>query len=78
MSHRLEDSEDTKYVDYKEPKTSRRLSAEDAPASSQAASGAQDAESMWNIARESDNPSNKGSYADKGRSVDNVVKESSG
>lgn len=83
MSHRLEGNEETKYADYKEPKTSQKFSTkdEDIPAASQTKGDrqTQDAGSMWNLARESNNPSStRGSYADKDRSVDNVVKEGSG
>lgn len=79
MSHRLEKNADTKYHDYKEPKTSTHPSTTDYKNDEehQTSSGDieyQDAESVWKMSKDSAT-SNGGSFADEEESVENIVKE---
>lgn len=88
MSHRLEENEDTKYTDHKEPKTPRTYStvkpdAEDKEVSmsqrqTEGNIQAQSPQSIWEATRKSDSnsssPGNRGSFTDVDQSVDNIVK----
>jgi hypothetical protein len=78
MSHRLDKDADTKYHDYKEPRTSRSRSTGDYERRQTGRSDVQseDAEAMWNIARESENNKNRGSFSDEWQSVENIKEES--
>ncbi|AFU58136.1 hypothetical protein Ngar_c11960 [Candidatus Nitrososphaera gargensis Ga9.2] len=78
MSHRLEKNTDTKYHDYKEPKMSRHLSAGDykrRQENTRSDIQSEDAESTWNIARESESNKNRGSFANEQQSVENITKQ---
>jgi hypothetical protein len=78
MSHRLEKETDTKYHDYKEPRTSRRRLTDDykkRQENTRLDVQSEGAESMWNIAKESESNKNRGLFADKQQSVENVIKE---
>jgi hypothetical protein len=79
MSHSLEKNADTKYHDYTEPKTSTHRSTTDYKNDEehQASSGdieSQDAESIWKMSKDSAK-SNRGSFADEQRSVENITTE---
>jgi hypothetical protein len=88
MSHRLEENEDTKYTDHKEPKTSRTYSTvkpdvedkEDSVSQRQSEGNiqAQSPESIWEATRKSDSnsssPGNRGSFTDMDQSVDNIIR----
>lgn len=88
MSHRLEENEDTKYNDHKEPKTPRTYStvkpdAEDkeddvSQRQSEGSIQAQSPESIWEATRKSDSnsssPGNRGSFTDMDQSVDNIIR----
>lgn len=87
MSHRLEENEDTKYTDYKEPKTPRTYSTIEPDAKDKEDSlsqrdsegniQTQNTESIWELARKSDNNSSsagsRGSFSDSDLSVENVI-----
>ena len=87
MSHRLEENEDTKYNDQKEPKAPRTYSTvkpdaedkEDSVSQRQFDGNiqAQSPESIWDATRKSDSnsssPGNKGSFTDIDQSVDNII-----
>jgi hypothetical protein len=79
MSHRLEKNADTKYHDYTEPKTSTHRSTIEYKNDEehQASSGdieSQDTESIWKMSKDSAK-SNRGSFADEQRSVENITTE---
>jgi hypothetical protein len=79
MSHRLEKNADTKNHDYTEPKTTAHRSTTEYKNDEehQASSGdieCQDAGSIWKMSKDSAK-SNRGSFADEQRSVENVMKE---
>lgn len=78
MSHRLEKEMDTKYHDYKEPRTSRRRVTGDyrkRQQNSRPDIQSEDAETIWNIARESESSKNRSSFADEQQSVENITKQ---
>jgi hypothetical protein len=78
MSHRLEKDVDTKYHDYKEPKTSRSRSTGDYKKRQETTRSdvqSEDVETMWNIARESESNKNRGSFVDERQSVENITKQ---
>jgi hypothetical protein len=88
MSHRLEENEDTKYTDHKEPKTPRTYSTvkpdvedKEVNMSQRQSEGniqAQSPQSIWDATSKSDSnsssPGNKGSFTDMDQSVDNIIK----
>jgi hypothetical protein len=78
MSHRLEKETDTKYQNYNEPRTSRRRSTGEykkRQENTRPDVQSEDAESIWKIARGNDSNENRGSFADKQQSVENITKE---
>jgi hypothetical protein len=78
MSHRLEKDADTKYHGYKEPRTSRRHSTSnyrERQENTRSDAQSEDAETIWNIARESDSNKNRGSFTDEQQSVENIKKQ---
>ncbi len=78
MSHRLEKNADTKYHDYKEPKTSKHRVAGDykkRQENTRSDIQSEDAESTWDIARGSESNKNRGSFADEQQSVENITKQ---
>jgi hypothetical protein len=88
MSHRLEENEETKYTDHKEPKTPRSYSTvkpdvedkEDSVSQRQSEGNiqVQSPQSVWDATAKSDSnsssPGNKGSFTDMDQSVDNIIK----